>query len=228
MAEGSISTNWAGEELMLFPERGVYWHRTRTLLIADPHFGKTAAFRKVGIPIPSGTTTDDLGRLDSMLDSCTPDRLLILGDFFHSKAGRCEMTLQFLADWRTRRSSMEILLIRGNHDRHAGDPPPEWNIRVEAKPHAEAPFYFCHEPCDHETLHIIGGHIHPGINLWDRTGGSIRLPCFWFGERSALVPAFGSFTGTYTVKPRRGDQLFVIGDGEVVRVRTGPMAKVPH
>jgi DNA ligase-associated metallophosphoesterase len=159
-----------------------------------------------------------------MLEACGASRLLILGDFFHSKAGRSQGILQSLADWRGAHSQLEIVLIRGNHDRHAGDPPPDLNIRVVGKTLEEPPFYFCHEPCEHESLHIIGGHVHPGINLWDKIGGSIRLPCYWFGERSALLPAFGSFTGTYTVKPRRGDQLFLIGDGEVVRVRTSSAA----
>jgi DNA ligase-associated metallophosphoesterase len=216
----SITTRWADEELTLFADRGIYWQRGRILLIADPHFGKTAAFRSAGIPIPSGTTTDDLGRLDAMLSVCAPDRILILGDFFHSKSGRSERMLECLMEWRARWSQLDVLLIRGNHDRHAGDPPPGLNIRVVGKSYEEAPFYFCHEPCDHESLYIIGGHVHPGINLWDKVGGSIRLPCYWFGARSALLPAFGSFTGTYTVRPRRGDQLFLVGDGEVVRVRT--------
>jgi len=34
----------AGERLVLLAERAAYWERARTLLVADPHFGKAAAF----------------------------------------------------------------------------------------------------------------------------------------------------------------------------------------
>ena len=42
----------AGERLVLLPEMAAYWERAGTLLVADPHFGKAAAFRAAGIPEP--------------------------------------------------------------------------------------------------------------------------------------------------------------------------------
>ena len=49
-------------------------------------------------------------------------------------------------------------------------------------------------------------------------GDSVRLPCFWFGSRYGVLPAFGAFTGTADVLPRRGDQVFVIAEKEVLKV----------
>ena len=46
--KGSVSIEWQGESLDLLPDRAVYWHKEKTLYIADTHFGKTATFRKVG------------------------------------------------------------------------------------------------------------------------------------------------------------------------------------
>jgi hypothetical protein len=36
----------AGEKLGLFAERAIYWPARSTLLVADPHFGKAATFRR--------------------------------------------------------------------------------------------------------------------------------------------------------------------------------------
>ncbi len=49
--------------------------------------------------------------------------------------------------------------------------------------------------------------------------GSVRLPCFWFGPRVGVLPSFGAFTGSALVRPRAGDQVFVVADDEVIRVR---------
>ena len=47
---------------------------------------------------------------------------------------------------------------------------------------------------------------------------SLKLPCFWFGARYGVLPAFGAFTGTVEVLPRRGDQVFVVAEEEVLQV----------
>ena len=46
----------------------------------------------------------------------------------------------------------------------------------------------------------------------------VRLPCFWFGARYGVLHAFGAFTGSAEILPRRGDQVFVIADHEVLKV----------
>ena len=46
----------AGEELWLLPEKALYWPAQQALLIADVHFGKAAAYRSLGQPVPQGTT----------------------------------------------------------------------------------------------------------------------------------------------------------------------------
>ena len=57
----------AGEVLVLMPERVAAWPGRATLLVADAHFGKAASFRAAGIPVPRGTTGDDLASLDTAL-----------------------------------------------------------------------------------------------------------------------------------------------------------------
>ena len=66
--------------------------------------------------------------------------------------------------------------------------------------------------------YALAGHIHPAVRLSASGEKSVRLPCFWFGARCGVLPAFGAFTGSAEVLPRRGDQVFVIAEEEVLQV----------
>ena len=44
-----LPTTMAGESVELWPQRALFWPAGGTLFIADPHFGKAAAFRNFGI-----------------------------------------------------------------------------------------------------------------------------------------------------------------------------------
>ena len=104
----------AGEEVRLLPERALFWPRTATLVVADLHWGKGATFRAAGIPIPMGSTSDDLDRLDAALRRTAADRLIVLGDLFHARVGRiATRTLAELRRWRDLRAGLEIMLVRG-------------------------------------------------------------------------------------------------------------------
>jgi DNA ligase-associated metallophosphoesterase len=212
---------WGGEDLCLLAEKAVLWKRRRTLLIADPHFGKAAAFRDAGIPVPGGMTRTDLGRLDRLIGQTEVRRLVILGDFLHARAGRSLEVTAALADWRRRHSGVEVLLVRGNHDIHAGDPPQEWRITVAGEPLADPPFLFCHEPAGRRGGLVMGGHVHPAGVLEGPGGEWLRAPCFCFGADRAVVPAFGSFTGCKAIRPGPGERVFVVGEGEVVEAAVG-------
>jgi DNA ligase-associated metallophosphoesterase len=209
----------AGEEILLLPERALFWPRTATLVVADLHWGKAATFRAAGIPIPMGTTSDDLARLDTALLRTCARRLVVLGDLFHARAGRiATRTLADLRVWREARSALEMLLVRGNHDRHAGDPPEDLRINCVNAPAFVPPFVLRHEPSATEGAYTLAGHIHPGIVLAGPGLQRERLPCFWLSSRTAVLPAFGSFTGLGPVSPAPGDRIFVIAGDEVLAV----------
>ena len=112
-----------GETLMLFPERAALWLEQKALLIADPHWGKAATFRAGGIPVPSGTTSDAIRRLDLLVKKTAAQKIFFLGDLLHSETGRSKGMFASLAEWREANGHIEIILVRGNHDKRAGDPP---------------------------------------------------------------------------------------------------------
>lgn len=209
----------AGEEVRLMPERALFWQRACTLVIADVHWGKAATFRAAGIPIPGGATTDDLARLDSALRRTGARRLLVLGDLFHARAGRvATRTLATLREWRERRAGLEIQLVRGNHDRHAGDPPDDLRVNCVDSPAFLPPFVLRHEPRESPEGYTLAGHLHPGLVVSGAALQRERLPCFLVRPGLAILPAFGSFTGMAPVVPGLGDQAFVVADAEVLPI----------
>ena len=214
-----IHLDLAGEPVRLLPERALFWPGACALIVADMHWGKAAAFRSAGIPIPGGATRRDLERLDGAIGRTGARRLIVLGDLFHARAGRvATRTLANLRSWRAERAALEIQLVRGNHDRHAGDPPPDLQVNCLDAPAFLPPFVLRHEPRVMDGGYTLAGHVHPGIVISGRGLFSDRLACFVVGDRMAVLPAFGSFTGIGTVRPEAGERLFAVADDEVVEI----------
>lgn len=206
-----------GETLRLMPERTLYWNEARALVAADLHWGKAATFRSAGIPLPGGGTADDLARLDTALTRTGARRLIVLGDLFHARAGRvATQTLATLRAWRQRRAGLEILLVRGNHDRHAGDPPADLRINCVDAPAYAPPFMLRHEPTASDDAFTLAGHVHPGVTLRGPGRARARLPCFVVAPRLLVLPAFGGFTGLAEVEPSAEQSVYVIADDEVL------------
>jgi uncharacterized protein len=206
------------ESLTLLPQKALYWPREKTLFIADAHFGKAASFRAAGIPMPHGTTTNTLAKIDDCLRATQAGRIVFLGDFLHNRDSRAKETFDKFAKWRDANAQLKLQLVRGNHDAKAGDPPSDWNIDCVDEGETLGPFCLAHHPEPDLRGYVLAGHIHPAVRLQGRANDSMRLPCFWFGTYVAVLPAFGSFTGTYTVMPKQGDRVFVVADTAVIEV----------
>ena len=224
--EGAVAIEARGETLLLLPQKAVYWPAQRMLVIADIHFGKAAAFRSFGIPVPRGTTTAILEGLDALVDATGADHVLFLGDFLHAKAAHAAGTQAAMLAWRLRRRDLTLTLVRGNHDAHAGDPAEALGIDLVDEPYVVGPLAFCHHP-DVTTLdgeaYVLAGHVHPAFVLASRFE-RLRLPCFLVGPRRMILPSFGAFTGGYTVRPEQGEQVYVTSGEAVHGVRAGGRA----
>ncbi len=208
----------SGEDLTLLAECAIHWSARETLFVADPHFGKAATFRALGVPVPRGTTTGTLGRLDAVLARTMSRHLVFLGDFLHAAEGRDPETLRVINEWRRRHASIEMTLVRGNHDARAGDPPRELDIKCVTAPLLMPPFVLDHHPRPSESGYVLCGHIHPAVTLTGRGRQHSRLSCFWFGKTVGVLPAFGEFTGVAEADVEPGDQVFVVADDSVIPV----------
>jgi DNA ligase-associated metallophosphoesterase len=216
---------WGGHRWHARPDRTLYWPATKTLILADPHFGKAQHFRGAGIPVPAGTTRRNLEVIDAALADTGAERLVVLGDFFHAHLGVTPGLIDQLRAWRDAHPSLEIVNIRGNHDRHAGDPPESLRIACRSHPGPDtldATVAFAHEPREHAAAVTLCGHVHPGVRLDGPAKSRMRVACFHVTEKVAVLPAFGAFTGMKVIEPRRGDRVFAVGPDAVVEVSETP------
>jgi len=46
----------------------------------------------------------------------------------------------------------------------------------------------------------------------------LRLPCYHFGIKSGVLPAFGAFTGGYNISPDMDDDVYAITANAVLKV----------
>jgi uncharacterized protein len=206
-----------GAALTLLPQKAIWWAEQSTLLVADVHIGKAQSFRKLGVPVPAGTTGDTLERLSWLMQEHAPRCVIFLGDFLHSAHAKNPSTMAAVQAWRGRFADVELLLVRGNHDSRAGDPPPELNIACVDEPFVlpGAPgLLLAHHPQASAQGYVLAGHQHPCAYL-GRGFERLRLPCFHFGAQFGVLPAFGAFTGMHPVTRAPGDRVFVVADNAV-------------
>jgi DNA ligase-associated metallophosphoesterase len=215
---GSVVVEAGGEALWLLPQKAVYWARERLLAIADIHFGKAAAFRSFGIPVPRGTTTENLDALDALIEATGASHVLFLGDFLHARAAHAAGTQAALLAWRQRRCDLVLTLVRGNHDKHAGDPAHALGIDLVDEPYTVGPLSFCHHPDLAAPGYVLAGHVHPVYVLATRFD-ALRLPCFILGTHRMILPSFGSFTGGHVMRPESDDRVFITSGEAVHSVR---------
>ncbi|HYW30878.1 MAG TPA: ligase-associated DNA damage response endonuclease PdeM [Gemmatimonas sp.] len=215
---GGLEAEVAGERVLLYAERGMLLPRFNTAVVADLHWGKAATFRALNIPVPTGTTAADLARLSRLLERTGADRLVVLGDLIHARAGRQADVLDALHAWRDAHAALEIVLVRGNHDAHAGDPPASLRIECVDGPWTLGPFTCEHEPEPQRGAYVLAGHLHPSVTLAGRARQRERLCCFAFGPDVGILPAFASFTGGGAYRRADEDRIFAIVEDEVMRV----------
>ncbi|WP_417600244.1 ligase-associated DNA damage response endonuclease PdeM [Owenweeksia hongkongensis] len=200
------------QTLQLLPEKAIYWEDQKALLIADTHFGKVTHFRKAGMAIPEQAAHRNLNTLQQLITEYKPEKVLFLGDLFHSEMNTewllfKELLLEF--------PNVEFTLIQGNHDilhKHSYDNTAMKVIRELNL----GPYNFTHEPEEHPSLYNLSGHLHPGVRMQGKGRQSMRLPCFYFGKKNGVLPAFGEFTGLHIMSPKKDDHIFIIS-GKVVQ-----------
>jgi len=201
----------------LLPERTLYWTNTDTLIVSDLHLGKSGHFRKSGIAVPPQINQTNMRRLDSLVNQIRPDRLLILGDLFHSDVNR--EWFQF-EEWCNAHKQLSIVLITGNHDTLHSSFYSEARLKVYDQL-IEENFCFIHNNLKidiPEPEFIFSGHIHPGIKLKGKGRQSLRLPCFYQKTQQFILPAFGEFTGLYLLPEKDAELIYPIADSKVFQL----------
>jgi DNA ligase-associated metallophosphoesterase len=218
----ALELSAGGATLRLLPQRAAYLPEHGTLLVADAHIGKAVSFRRLGVPVPGGTTTETLARLSAAVAASGATHIVFLGDLLHSARSRAAATWAAVAQWREQHRHIELTLVRGNHDSHAGDPPPEWRVRCVDGPLRLGPLALTHHPEPLAGAYVLAGHIHPAAVLGGRAHDSLRLPCFHFGPQVGVLPAFGAFTGMHVLPRGPDDRVYVIAGDTVRAINSRP------
>jgi DNA ligase-associated metallophosphoesterase len=210
-------------DIVLLPGRAALVPASATLLVADLHLGKAAAFRKAGIPVPEGSAQRDLARLADLVVRHAVRRLLVLGDLFHARSGCTEQVRAEFAATRARLVGTEVVLVLGNHDRPLGPLPTTLGIDAIVPTLDEPPFHFVHEPATGlapagRDLFTIGGHLHPTVSIRSPSGDRIADRCFVAEPAALVLPAFGSFTGGHRITPTGDTRVWIARDDGVAEV----------
>lgn len=206
-----------GETLEMLPERALWWPAQRTLFVADIHLGKAASFRRLGQPVPAGTTQANLERLSALIERHAPRRLVFLGDLLHAAPALVPSQIEPVLRWRLQHAALDCVLVRGNHDRRAGDPPPALAITLVDEPWRldGGRLAACHHPQAVAGLTVLAGHWHPAVRLRGPAHDRQRLPCFCRRPGLLVLPAFGAFTGN-SLAPLPADAVcYPVGGGRV-------------
>lgn len=216
MISPPFSFKFLNQTLLLLPEKAIFWEEENSLIIADIHLGKVGHFRKAGIGIPKQMEQDDLALISDLIHEYKPAKIIFLGDLFHSDMNN---DWDWLVMWRSMFRQINMILVLGNHDILNNTFYTDLDFDLYDTL-AMNPFLFSHEPLSAKDFtddaYVICGHIHPGVTLKGGARQLLTLPCFHFGARQAIIPAFGKFTGKVCVKNVKGDKIFAVTKNKVI------------
>jgi DNA ligase-associated metallophosphoesterase len=202
-----VAIPFGGETFHCHADRGLYRPATGTLYVADVHLGKAQQLRRSGIGIPSGSTTQDLARLTSLITTTGARTLTVLGDFLHGALDPADDWLARLLAWRQQHAALRLRLLLGNHDRRLRELPLDAEMLGETA--TDPPYTLVHAPDDAPADGpALCGHVHPVLRL-PAPGRALRLACFWIQPQLLMLPAFGGLTGGWTVSPGPRDRTVV-------------------
>ena len=214
MKKSSFKFYWENTLLEMLPSRALFLPETKELLICDIHLGKAEYFQQNGIPLTNNSDKNNFARIKKIVKKYSPEKLIILGDLFHSKFS-IDKTLQKKVEDLPILLKTNVELVLGNHDEGCNIK----NIKILNNIKTKN-IVFSHEPvnlADNKTLNICG-HYHPKLYL---KNGSDKLSfrCFAMDniKNTLFLPAFGDLTGGYPCK-KSFKKWAIISEKEILEI----------
>jgi uncharacterized protein len=211
--------NIFGNNFLLSANKTIFWEEEKALILSDLHLGKSGHFRKAGIAIPQNILQEDLFRLLSEIQFFKPEKIIIVGDLFHSTMNKEH---ELFLRWRKDIGHIAIHLVKGNHDILKRNWYEAANIIVHENNFGVGNFIFTHDVNDEKNIeekYCFSGHIHPSILIKSTGRQNIKLACFYFSKNYAVLPAFGKFTGTFSLTPKKEDAVFVLVEKTILKMQ---------
>jgi DNA ligase-associated metallophosphoesterase len=204
-----------GEEVMLMPEKALWWPKEKILVVSDLHWGKSGHFRKHGIAVPLQSQSADEMRLAKLLRSTGAERLIIAGDLFHSRTNN---QVASFVHFREQHADIRFDLVIGNHDILKETEYEGYHLEQHQDCLTIGPFCFAHDMTRSEQF-VVHGHVHPAVRIKARGSNqpTLKLCCFAMQEDRLILPAFGEFTGTHILEPKEFLHLYLIAEDKVIQ-----------
>lgn len=201
------------QNFTMHPSGTMFWEEQSALLISDVHLGKVSHFRKFGSAVPQNAIGENFRILDEVVYYFNPKNIYFLGDLFHSYLNS---EWGYFEKWVSKEKK-QIVLIHGNHDIISPLKYESLGIQILDEL-VIGKFLFTHHPEKREGFFNLCGHVHPAVKLRGQGKQSIRLPCFFKSKDQLILPAFGKFTGSYTLNLKKQDEAYAIAEGMVIKI----------
>lgn len=208
---------WEGISLLLLAQKALYIPEYHTLVLSDWHLGKLGHFRQEGLFVPPMQLEEEFGRLSSLLQLVSAQRVVFLGDLFHSTwNSEWDEFVVYLQQFK----DVSFILTKGNHDILPEAVLTLSPLQVVDYLQLGDRLILSHEVIPDIPRHTINivGHLHPGIQIQGRGRQLFRLPCFVLQDNVFILPAFGRWTGLHILKNTAYNQLFAIVGNGVIEV----------
>jgi DNA ligase-associated metallophosphoesterase len=222
ISEEAFTIDLSGEQALLLSQKAVFLTGEKVLLLSDLHIGKSSHFRREGLAVPASMYASDLLKLGHLINQLDPAKVFILGDLFHVGHNN---DVDLFKSWKDAYREIDIILIKGNHDRFDAGKSSELGIEIIDEYILNGKFLLRHVPGNlpNDGLLTISGHIHPAVRIFGKGKQSVVLSCFHLSKHTLILPAFGEFTGRHIISPDTGDRIFAVVDdgsaGKVVEIR---------
>ena len=198
MKKSSFKFCWEDTLLEMLPSRSLFLPETKELLICDIHLGKAEYFQQNGIPLTSYADENNFARIKKIVKKYSPEKLIILGDLFHSKYS-IDKNLQKNVEDLPELLKTNVELILGNHDVGCDIK----NIKIFDIRKTKN-ITFSHEP----------------VNL-KNNGDKLSFRCFAMdiNKNVFYLPAFGDLTGGYPCK-KSFKKWAIVSEEEIIEIKS--------
>ena len=214
MNKSSIKFFWEDTLLEMHSSRSLFLPKTKELLICDIHLGKADYFQQNGIPLTNNSDENNFTRIIRIVKQYNPEKLIILGDLFHSKYS-IDKNLQKKVEELPEILNINVELVLGNHDIGCDIK----NLKVFDIRKTKN-IILSHEPINlvnNKFLNICG-HYHPKLYL-KNNGDKLSFRCFAMDTKTNILymPAFGDLTGGYPCK-KSFKKWAIISEKEIIEI----------
>jgi DNA ligase-associated metallophosphoesterase len=216
MKKSTFKFYWEDTLLEMLPSRALFLPETKELLICDIHLGKAEYFQQNGIPLTNNLDENNFARIKKIVKTYSPEKLIILGDLFHSKLS-IDKNLKKKVEDLPEILKTNVELVLGNHDVGCDIK----NLKIFDTRKIKN-ITLSHEPInseDNKTLNICG-HYHPKLYL-NNNGDKLSFRCFAMDniKNTLYLPAFGDLTGGYPCK-KSFKKWAIVSEKEIIEIKS--------